>query len=53
MLYYVHFTGGFMTKNRANVLSMLENKTSDYSRKTALGMKTTFGWREQIGRAHV
>ena len=35
-----------MSKNRANVLSMLENKTSDYSRKTALGMKTNFGWRE-------
>ena len=34
-------------KNRSkNVLSLLEDKTNNYARKTALGMKTTFGWRE-------
>ena len=29
-----------------NVLSLLEDKTNKYARKTALGMKTNFGWRE-------
>ena len=34
-------------KNRdTNVLSLLEDKTNSYARKTALGMKTNFGWRE-------
>ncbi|MBQ7127031.1 AMP-binding protein, partial [bacterium] len=33
--------------NRAdNVLSLLEDKTNDYARKTALGIKTNFGWKE-------
>ena len=35
-----------MKKRDTNVLSLLEDKTNDYARKTALGMKTTFGWRE-------
>ena len=35
-----------MRKRDTNVLSLLEDKTNDYARKTALGMKTTFGWRE-------
>ncbi len=35
-----------MRKRDTNVLSLLEDKTSDYARKTALGMKTSFGWRE-------
>ena len=30
----------------ANVLSLLEDKTNIYARKIALGMKTTYGWRE-------
>lgn len=29
-----------------NVLSLLEDKTNMYARKTALGMKTSLGWRE-------
>ncbi len=29
-----------------NVLSLLEDKSNLYARKTALGMKTTLGWRE-------
>ena len=29
-----------------NVLSLLEDKTNMYARKTALGMKTALGWRE-------
>ena len=29
-----------------NVLSLLEDRTNMYARKTALGMKTTLGWRE-------
>ena len=35
-----------MRKRETNVLSILEDKTNDYARKTALGMKTSFGWRE-------
>ena len=35
-----------MRKRDTNVLSLLEDKTNDYARKTALGMKTSFGWRE-------
>ncbi|MBO5738036.1 AMP-binding protein [bacterium] len=35
-----------MKKRDANVLSLLEDKTNKYARKTALGMKTNFGWRE-------
>ncbi|MBE7703140.1 MAG: hypothetical protein E7Z89_03715 [Cyanobacteria bacterium SIG28] len=35
-----------MRKRDTNVLSILEDKTNDYARKTALGMKTIFGWRE-------
>ena len=34
-----------MRKRDTNVLSLLEDKTNDYARKTALGMKTSFGWR--------
>ncbi|MBQ4113877.1 AMP-binding protein [bacterium] len=34
-------------KNRdTNVLSLLEDKTNIYARKTALGMKTNIGWKE-------
>ena len=29
-----------------NVLSLLEDKSNLYARKTALGMKTSIGWRE-------
>ena len=29
-----------------NVLSLLEDRTNTYARKTALGMKTSLGWRE-------
>ena len=35
-----------MRKRDTNVLSLLEDKTNNYARKTALGMKTSFGWRE-------
>ena len=35
-----------MRKRDTNVLSLLEDKTNSYARKTALGMKTNFGWRE-------
>ena len=35
-----------MRKRETNVLSLLEDKTNHYARKTALGMKTNFGWRE-------
>ena len=35
-----------MRKRDTNVLSLLEDKTNKYARKTALGMKTNFGWRE-------
>jgi len=35
-----------MKKYNTNVLSILEDRTNDYARKTALGMKTTIGWRE-------
>ena len=35
-----------MKKRDTNVLSLLEDKTNIYARKTALGMKTNFGWRE-------
>ena len=35
-----------MKDRRSNVLSLLEDKTNDYARKIALGMKTNFGWSE-------
>ncbi len=36
-----------MKKDRAsNVLAALEDRTNDYARKVALGMKTPFGWKE-------
>jgi len=35
-----------MRERESNVLSLLEDRTNDYARKVALGMKTTFGWRE-------
>ena len=35
-----------MRKRDTNVLSLLEDKTNSFARKTALGMKTNFGWRE-------
>ena len=35
-----------MKDRKSNVLSLLEDKTNDYARKTALGMKTNFGWSE-------
>ena len=35
-----------MKDRKSNVLSLLEDKTNDYARKIALGMKTTFGWSE-------
>jgi len=38
--------GGKMRERESNVLSLLEDRTNDYARKVALGMKTTFGWRE-------
>lgn len=36
----------FMITRKQNVLTMLEDKTSIYARKTALGMKTEYGWKE-------
>lgn len=35
-----------MKDRQSNVLSLLEDKTNDYARKTALGIKTSFGWKE-------
>ena len=35
-----------MRERESNVLSLLEDRTNDYARKVALGIKTTFGWRE-------
>lgn len=35
-----------MRERESNVLSLLEDKTNDYARKTALGIKTSFGWKE-------
>ena len=35
-----------MKNRQSNVLSLLEDKTNDYSRKIALGIKTNFGWQE-------
>ena len=35
-----------MRKRDTNVLSLLEDKTNSFARKTALGMKTNFGWGE-------
>ena len=35
-----------MQDRQSNVLSLLEDKTNDYARKTALGIKTSFGWKE-------
>ena len=36
-----------MKKYNTNVLSVLEDRTNDYARKTALGMKTTIGWQSE------
>lgn len=38
--------GEKMKERESNVLSLLEDKTNNYARKIALGMKTTFGWKE-------
>lgn len=35
-----------MRERESNVLSLLEDRTNDYARKVALGIKTTFGWKE-------
>ena len=35
-----------MRERESNVLSLLEDKTNDYARKVALGIKTNFGWKE-------
>ena len=35
-----------MKDRQSNVLSLLEDKTNDYARKVALGIKTNFGWEE-------
>ncbi len=35
-----------MRDRQSNVLSLLEDKTNDYARKIALGIKTSFGWKE-------
>lgn len=35
-----------MRERESNVLSLLEDKTNDYARKVALGIKTSFGWKE-------
>jgi long-chain acyl-CoA synthetase len=35
-----------MKDRQSNVLSVLEDKTNDYARKIALGIKTSFGWKE-------
>ena len=35
-----------MVEREGNVLSLLEDKTNRYARKVALGIKTTYGWRE-------
>ncbi len=35
-----------MKDRQSNVLSLLEDKTNDYARKIALGIKTSFGWNE-------
>ena len=35
-----------MREREGNVLSLLEDKTNKYARKVALGIKTTYGWRE-------
>ena len=35
-----------MKERESNVLSLLEDRTNNYSRKIALGMKTQFGWKE-------
>ena len=35
-----------MKDRQSNVLSLLEDKTNDYARKVALGIKTNFGWNE-------
>ena len=35
-----------MKDRRSNVLSLLEDRTNDYANKIALGIKTTYGWKE-------
>lgn len=35
-----------MRERESNVLSLLEDRTNDYARKVALGIKTNFGWKE-------
>ncbi len=35
-----------MKDRRSNVLSLLEDKTNDYANKIALGIKTSYGWKE-------
>lgn len=35
-----------MRERESNVLSLLEDKTNNYARKIALGIKTNFGWKE-------
>lgn len=40
------YRGRLMRERESNVLSLLEDKTNDYARKVALGIKTSFGWKE-------
>ncbi len=35
-----------MNERKSNVLSLLEDKTNDYANKIALGIKTSYGWKE-------
>ncbi len=35
-----------MKDRKSNVLSLLEDKTNDYANKIALGIKTSYGWKE-------
>ena len=35
-----------MRDRTSNVLSLLEDRTNDYANKIALGMKSTYGWKE-------
>lgn len=35
-----------MKERKSNVLSLLEDKTNDYANKIALGIKTSYGWKE-------
>lgn len=38
--------GNILNGREGNVLSLLEDKTNMYARKTALGIKTRYGWKE-------